>query len=429
MKCFKYLQILFLVSLVSCESNTNASNEEPLVLTDEVEVYVADKIDNSLVFAIYNGGTEAKLLDKKGNELYEWVLDDNLGNDLELLPDGRLLGMFKADIPQITFGGFGGKIKIVNIDGTIDWEFEYSSSDYIAHHDVEMLPNGNVLFIVWERVAASEAQALGINVITDLYTEALIEVNPSTNQIEWEWHSIDHLVQDVDPNLPNYGQIDENPQLIDHSYVFNNNDLVGDDGDIMHANGIDYDAVKDVIYLSVNFYGEVWVIDHSTTKAEAASHAGGNYGKGGDLIYRFGNPGAYNNTQGDRMFYKVHFPNLLEGNEPGSGNVLVFMNGTNANQSTVYELKMPSNFNLQTNQNNEPEVVWSFTDPDMYVAIISGAVRLDNGNTLICEGDFGFWEVTPQNEVVWKYNGGGEQKYWRAYNYSFGDSAITSLGL
>ena len=35
----------------------------------------------------------------------------------------------------------------------------------------------------------------------------------------------------------------------------------------MHANGLDYDPINDVIYLSVNYYDEIWVIDHSTTTA------------------------------------------------------------------------------------------------------------------------------------------------------------------
>ena len=119
------------------------------------------------------------------------------------------------------------------------------------------------------------------------------------------------------PANPNFGVINENPQRID----FNYNEMV--DGDLMHANGIDYDSTNDVIYMSDNFYSEVWVIDHSTNTAEATTNAGGNYNKGGNLLYRFGNPEAYKNPLGERLFYSNHFPNLLEGNEPGAGNILI----------------------------------------------------------------------------------------------------------
>ena len=80
----------------------------------------------------------------------------------------------------------------------------------------------------------------------------------------------------------------------------------------MHANGIDYDINKDVIHVSVNFYNEIWVIDHSTSTSQAESNSGGNYGKGGDLIYRYGNPSAYKNTEGTTIFNNNHFPNLLD---------------------------------------------------------------------------------------------------------------------
>jgi len=424
MKLYPNILFLLLILFISCDSDNSPEPIEPdpvVILPDEVEVYEQDKIENSLVLAVINGGTESFLIDKKGEKIFEWVFEDNLGNDLELLPDGRLLGIFKVENPEFSFGGFGGIIKILNIDGSVDWEYSYFSSNYIAHHDVEMLPNGNVIFMAWEKIEPAEAQALGINVDYNLYPETLIEVNPDTDQIVWEWHSWDHLVQDFDSNLPTFGQINENPQLINHTYNLTEN------GDIMHANGIDYDKENDVIFLSINYYSEVWVIDHSTTTVESSSHSGGNYGKGGDLIYRFGNPEAYNNINGTRLFYNNHFPNYLNEDEPGYGNVLIFMNGSNIEQSTIYELKMPNDFSLAIDVDNEPEIVWSFTDDLLFHGRISGAVRLKNGNTLICEGDYGFWEVTPNKEVVWKYN--GEGNFWRAYNYLPTESAILNLGL
>ena len=416
----RYFFFLFIIttSILSCKNDDDQTNE-PIVLSQNVEVYDGDSIENGYVLAIENGGTSSYLLNKEGFRVYEWTFEDNLGNDVEILPNGNLVGIFKAENPEIAFGGYGGIIKILNSDGTTNWELPYASTDMISHHDVEMLPNGNVLFIVWERIDSALAAQQGVNTTTtDIFPEVLVEVNPSTNQVVWEWHSFDHIIQDQFSNLPNYGDVAANPQLIDINY-----DVV-DNGDIMHANGIDYDQENDVIYLSVNYYSEVWVIDHSTTTAQAATNSGGNYNKGGDLIYRFGNPSAYNNTEGERIFFNNHFPNLLEGNEPGAGNILVYGNGVD--QSTVFELDLSENFSLMPNANNEPNIVWSFTNPDLWFGRISGAVRLQNGNTLIAEGDYGFWEVTPNNDVVWKYNGQGIS-FWRCYGYLPNDEGIINL--
>lgn len=430
----KLFFIVIIVFISSCSSDDTITqqptviNEEetPLNFTDNVDFYHAGLVDDGLVLAIKNGSTTSYIMDKGGNKLKEFTFDANLGNDLELLPSGKLIGMFKVDSPDFSFGGYGGVIKIINPDETIDWEYTLADNTKIAHHDVELLPNGNVLFLVWERMTLSEAQLQGVDTTVDVFPEALYEINPANNQLVWEWHAKDHIIQEQFSGSANFGVVSDNPQLIDINY---NSSSTATSGDIMHANGIDYDAVKDVIYMSVNFYNEVWVIDHSTTSAEAASHNGGNYNKGGDLLYRFGNPNAYNNTSGTQLFYNNHFPNLLEGDEPGAGNVLIYMNGNNVDQSYVYELKMPDTFNLAINTDNEPEIIWSYTNTDLYFARLSGAVRLPNGNTLICEGDYGLWEVTPDGELAWKYNNGDLSTYWRAYSYKANDPGILNLGL
>ena len=419
-----FFYIFFLSIMVSCKNDDDSGTQIPNVeLNERVEVYNASEIEDSYVLVVKNGGDTSFLVNKQGDKLKEWNFDANLGNDLELLPDGRLIGIFKVEDPVFSFGGFGGVIKIINIDGSIAWEYTYASEVKIAHHDVELLPNGNVLFIAWEKIDNTTANVAGIVATSDIYPETLVEVNPTTNAIVWKWKSYDHLIQNTNSSLPTYGVISDNPQLIDFNYFSTSN------GDIMHANGIDYDPIKDVIYLSVNYYNEIWVIDHSTTTVEAASNFGGNYNKGGDLIYRFGNPEAYNNTQGQRLFHNNHFPNLLEDNEPGAGNILVYENGNDNDQSTVYELNIPDNFNLIPNTNNEPAVVWSFTDTDLFSGRISGAIRLENGNTLIAEGDYGVWEVAPNKDIVWKYNMSNEGNIWRAYGYPKNNEAIINLGL
>lgn len=412
---------LLYVLILSCDedkSNISDNGSNTIDLTENVEVYKTDLIHDNLTLAVVNGSQTSFLVNKQGQKVYSWEFEDRLGNDLEILPDGRLLGIFKDENAEITFGGYGGIIKIINPDNSIAWEFNYSSTDFIAHHDVEMLPNGNVLILVWERINEDEAEQQGAVASQDLFAEKLMEINPNTNEIVWEWRSWDHIIQDGEINKPNYGIINEHPELIHINYNPSNN------GDIMHANGLDYDENKDVIYLSVNFYSEVWVIDHSTTITEAASHSGGNYNKGGDLLYRFGNPLAYDNNFGEVRSSSNHFPNLLEDGVPGEGNILIFINGLVDSKSKVLELEMPENFNLLPNVDNEPSVVWSFSNDDFFANKISGAVRLSNGNTLICEGDYGFWEISPQNEIVWKYNG-DDTNYWRCYDYNTDSSALS----
>ena len=433
------LLALGIITLTSCVKNDDQPtddmpvvDDDPIGTTDDdpvveepetegmVEFLNASKVLDAYVLVNDAAANRAFLMDKNAELIHEWTLSNNIGNDVFLLPNGKLLASLEADEPKITLGGQGGKLQFIAADGTIEWNFEYSSEDAETHHDAELLPNGNVLAMVWEKRTAEEAVMAGSSIDRDVFPDALIEVDPTTDEIVWEWHAWDHLVQEFDDTKENFGSIADNPQLI-HLNHFPDEEK----GDIMHGNGIAYDAVNDLIYLSVNFFSEVWVIDHSTTTMEAASHSGGNYGKGGDLVYRFGNPEAYNNPQGERLFMNNHHPYLLQGED--LGNIMIYSNGGDLEQSTVYELKLPQTFALTANTDNEPNVVWSFTDPDLFAPRVSGAVKLPNGNRLIAEGDFGIWEVTEEGEVVWKFSADGF--FWRAYHYDKDAPEIMALGL
>lgn len=358
------------------------------------------------------------LMTRNSEIVYEWDMDGRrLGNDVRLLPNGQLLGMLEAENPQITIGGFGGRLALINPDGSESFSFDYSTDDVILHHDAEILPNGNILTMIWERKSAQEATDAGYELNVEVFPDGLIEIDPNTSQIVWEWHMWDHLVQEFNTTADNFGSVATDVRKI------NLNHIVNDNGDISHANGIAYDANKDVIYLSANFFSEVWVIDHSTTSAEAATSSGGNYGFGGDLVYRFGNPMAYQNPMGEVRFDHNHYPNLIDDTNPGD--ILVFANGNSGTQSTAYELVLPATFNLAPNQDNEPSVAWSFTDMELHSPKVSGVEALPNGNRLITEGDYGLWEVTPSGEIAWKLEAAGF--FWRAYHYDLDDPAIENL--
>ena len=142
----------------------------------------------------------------------------------------------------------------------------------------------------------------------------------------WRWRVWDHLIQDYDATKANYGNVAANPRLIDADGTESRIPAFWN-----HMNSIDYNAALDQIMLSVRGNSEVWIIDHSTTTAEAAAHTGGKSGKGGDLLYRWGNPKAYGaGTQSDQELYQQHDAEWVSTGYPGAGNITVFNNGWDA---------------------------------------------------------------------------------------------------
>lgn len=374
-------------------------------LSDEIEVYNFTNTPQESIFAIENGGEMAHIINKAGRKLKTFIFNKRLGNDIELMPDGTFLGIFKPeDELEFSFGGYGGILSKLDTDANPIWEYKIANSNELAHHDLVQLPNKNILTLVWERISKEDAQENGVDINHDIFTEKIVEINPITDTVVWEWRSWNHIVQERFPEKLNYGDISQTPNKI------NINHNLQENGDLMHANAIMYDSINDLIFVSVNYFSEVWVIDHSLTNEETAKSTGGRFNVGGDLVYRFGNPSVYEGIE-DRLFFNNHH---ITFSTPDNKNILIFNNGSNISQSTVFELKLPDELILEPGLNNQPIIYWEFTHNDLYFPRISGAIRLSNGNTLICEGDYGFWEVTPEKDIVWKYNGQG-QTFWRAY--------------
>ena len=206
--------------------------------------------------------------------------------------------------------------------------------------------------------------------------DCILEIEPTgktTGKVVWEWHAWDHLIQDFDDKKANFGDVAAHPELIDLNFgegvlasmVAKKEELdklksigyVGGAGrkaqppkaDWMHVNGVAYNAELDQIMLSVHEFSEFWIIDHSTTTAEAAGHKGGRCGKGGDLLYRWGNPRAYRaGTVKDQQLFAQHNAHWIPKGLPGEGNVLVFNNGlrrTGGAYSSVDEIVLPVDTN------------------------------------------------------------------------------------
>jgi hypothetical protein len=201
----------------------------------------------------------------------------------------------------------------------------------------------------------------------------------------------------------------DHPGLVDPSYVAPGTDLV----DWTHANAVVYNAALDQIMISARNFSEFWIIDHSTTTAEAAGHTGGRLGRGGDIVYRWGNPSAYG-LDAPRQLYGQHNAHWIPAGLPGAGNILVFDNGDAGARpySRVVELAAPNTaggayaYDPATGY-GPAGPVWQYTASpaeSVFAPIISGAQRLASGNTLITVGTEGrFFEVTSGGQVVWSY--------------------------
>ena len=436
----KYLSIfiLILILLNSCEKeetieDITTENIDSLVLSEDITVYDSLNFYEGYTLVAPMGSKNTYLINMEGFVVNYWESEYYPGNAVNLLDEGRLLRTQQKSNQTFSGpGGGGGGVEIRSFGNELEWDFTFSSDEYCQHHDAIILPNGNIMLIAWELKSKEEAIAAGrdTNYLTDdgIWAEMLVEIEPSGingGEIVWEWHVWDHLIQDFDESKNNYGDVASHPELIDINYY------QVEDADIFHANAVEYIEEFDELIISPRSYSEIWVIDHSTTIEESKLHSGGDRNKGGDLLYRWGNPAVYNcGDSNDQILYGQHNPTWIAGLPGNGGNVLLFNNGDRNSRaySSADEFELPhdgnGNFTLIANQINGPEIVdWTYTNSDLYSPSISGAQRLENGNTLICEGEDGiFYEVTNDKEIVWQFNNPMEKtNIFRVHRYGLDD--------
>ena len=356
-------------------------------------------------------GFDTYLVDVQGNIVHTWTNTQLVGTAAHLDRDGTLIRTYRS--ATLNIPGAGGGFQRIGFDGRVLWDWTYDTPGGFAHHDFCIKPNGNILFIAWEDITPQQAIANGRDpaLIRQpvVRPDKIVEIEPvGTNgaNIVWEWRVWDHLVQDFDPSQANFGVVSQNPGKIDINYPPDPFEI----NDWNHCNGIDYDPIHDWIVISSNHQSEIWIIDGSTSTAEAASDTGGRWGKGGQILWRWGNPECYDaGGPADRVFDGNHDPRFIPAGRPGAGNLTVYHNGNQNQRSDVFELTLPTdaygNFVIGLSGRFGPALpTWSFTAPNLFSGFISGCERLPNGNTLICSGNQGLLlEVTPSGRTVWQH--------------------------
>jgi len=385
-------------------------------------------------FALYNaqGSNTTYLIDENQQIAHTWNMTSECNYTVQLKKNGNLIRGTKN--PGNILGGAAeaGKVQEIAPDGSVVWEYVYSSSDYLSHHDLTLIGD-NVLLTAWEVKSASEVANAGYtgNVgNSGKWPTHFIELEPDGNggaNIIWEWHIWDHLCQDVDPNKPNYtSDISDHPELIDINMIQSpggGGGGGGQGGDWFHINGVDYNEDLDQIAFSSRFASEIYIIDHSTTTNEAASHAGGNSGMGGDILYRWGNPSNYGISGQQVIPDAVHDVRWIEDDgRPNSGYLQIFNNkGISSNQSSIDGIETPIDpnnpykYERVSGQAFEP---FSYTTRDICQYLDQGnfvngsapgqsaSDRMSNGNIYINAsggqgGDGVMYEIDPSGNLIW----------------------------
>jgi hypothetical protein len=357
-----------------------------------------------------------------------------------------------------------GRIEEVDPQDSVVWFYELSNDTMQTHHDMKVMPNGNILACSFILKTIEQMKEVGVDTTllksgfggggNFILAEIILEIDPKAlpgQERVWEWHIWDHIIPG--------DQATAHPELFSGS--MGSSLLMGQ---WVHLNGLDYCPRRDLIVFTSRLFSEVYIIDHSTTTAEAAGHTGGTYGKGGDILYRWGKPSNFlpqetiqdtvirrddttivtrNAGRPDDRLDVLHCCTFIPEGYPGDGNIMFFHNNVNARKSEVIEITLPTdasgNFIHTPGSPFGPEEpTWIYAPADSFHSpYMSSALRMLNGNTLIHEasptyeqsGGMMFSdinsrlrEVTPLNEVVWDYffeiesDASGTQVYTQAYS-------------
>ena len=397
-------------------------------------------------FALYNaqGENTAYLIDENQNIAHTWTMSTECNYTVQLKDNGNLVRGTKNNVQtggtnnQLNGAADAGRVQEIDPNGNVVMDFFYSSPTFLSHHDLTLIGD-NILITAWEVKSSTEVNDAGGSATSDKWPTHFVEIANDGNgggQIVWEWHIWDHMVQDTDTSKPNYGVIADNPQLIDINMI-NGGGQGGGGGDWFHVNGVDYNEDLDQIAFSSRFASEIYIIDHSTTTVEAASHSGGNSGMGGDILYRWGNPNNYGVSGAQVIPNAVHDVRWITNDgRPNGGFLQVFNNsGVSNNQSAVDGIETPIDPN---NQYNYFRANGQAFGPSSYTTRYacqysapgqSASDRMSNGNIFVNasggQGGAGvMYEVDDNEIIVWgPYNADAA----KAFRYECDHPGIIAL--
>ena len=326
------------------------------------------------LFALYqSAGSTVYLIDLEGKVVHTWQMPYPAQYG-RLTERGTLF--YNGKTPETSERFISGKpykigaVMEVDWNGRVMWEVQHPDH----HHDGILLRNGNVLLLCLaqlprELVPKIKGGMPGTEHNGEMYGDYLVEMT-TDGRIVWEYRTWEHL----DPETDRITAIQE---LRD---------------EWTHGNGLAEWPNGDIV-VSFRTISTVIIIERKT----------------GTIIWKLGAP----------PLCGQHAPTPLP-----NGNLLIFDNGPHR-----LDHSMPFSRVIEVEPSSK-KIVWEYREKresDFFSPRISNAQRLPNGNTMICEGDFGrLFEVTAGGELVWEYVNpyfGGSpnvlnNRVFRAYRYS-----------
>ena len=355
-------------------------------------------------------GTSVFLVDNCGQVVHSWgPVSPRL--HVKLLPNGNII--YIQSNPN--------RIIERDWDDNLVNDLAVQDPSIRLDYEVIILDNGNYLCAARKDFSANQFMNIGYNYGTigsPNHVDAVVEIDRNTGATLWQWVISDHVIQQRDESLPNYGILKDHPELLNMDAI---STYDWENGESFMINGMDYNPELDHIALSVRKMSEVVIIDHSTTTVEAAGHTGGNSGMGGDILYRWGNPQNYDRgTADDQKLFFQHNPNWVQHGE-NKGQIAIYDNGLTrpgvgygSNYSTAPIIDPPlqsdGTYFIDEELPFGPEIATETyglpgSDVQWYSSYTSAHKVLQNGNILITVGgDRLALEMTPDGSLVWDYD-------------------------
>jgi len=313
---------------------------------------------------------DAILIDMHGRICHRWQHKERL-RYAYFLSNGHIL--CRTAPPRGLEGmrglnGLGTALLELDWDGNVVWEYRHN----MLHHDYERLANGHTLILQWEHMPVEMSQKIQGGIFRDddpqqMLGDVIVDVAPD-GTITNTWRAWEHLNPEEDVICP-----------LEHRLEWS------------HGNSIFMTPSGDWL-VSFRRIDTVALIDPDS--------------------------GALHWKWGRGVLSHQHHATYLD-----TGNILIFDNGS-------HRLGPPFSQVIEVNPKSD-EIVWTYRgDPPLsfFSFMVSGAERLPNGNTLICEGSHGrLFEITPRQEIVWEYInpffvpnprlGGNHNMMFRAHRY------------